>query len=409
MSMLAVDKLGIAFGGVTALDEVSFAVEPGDIFAVIGPNGAGKTTLFNVVSGLYAARAGPRGARRRGRHWPRAAPAGAPRPVAHVPEPADVLPHDGGRERHGRAPPAREPQRAGAFLHAAVGARRRTATTRRAGRGAACRWSASPDAADRPAASLPYGALKRLEIARALATEPKVLLLDEPAAGCNPVETEEIDAVIRKIAAAGVAVVLVEHDMRLVMKISRRIHVLNQGRTLTEGDAATVRADPAVIAAYLGTKAAAEARACSRIDNLASGYGRIEVLHGVSLEVEAGEIVALVGSNGAGKTTLLRAISGVQPVRSGTIRLGGEAIERARGAPPRRARHRPGAGGPPGVRAAVGGGQPAARRVRAPRSATSRPISTTSTRRSRRLPRSATSAPARCRAASSRCWRSAAP
>ena len=94
------------------------------------------------------------------------------------------------------------------------------------------------DVAEQPAGNLPYGALKRLEIARALATEPKVLLLDEPAAGCNPVETEEIDAVIKTIAAQGVTVVLVEHDMRLVMRISNRIHVLDQGRTLAEGKAA---------------------------------------------------------------------------------------------------------------------------------------------------------------------------
>jgi branched-chain amino acid transport system ATP-binding protein len=107
--------------------------------------------------------------------------------------------------------------------------------------------------ADQIAGSLPYGALKRLEIARALATEPKVLLLDEPAAGCNAIETAEIDAVIRTIAARGVSVALVEHDMRLVMKISDRIHVLDGGRTLMSGTAAQVRADPAVITAYLGT------------------------------------------------------------------------------------------------------------------------------------------------------------
>jgi branched-chain amino acid transport system ATP-binding protein len=106
--------------------------------------------------------------------------------------------------------------------------------------------------ADIPAGSLPYGALKRLEIARALATVPKVLLLDEPAAGCNPAETEEVDAVIKKVAARGVAVILVEHDMRMVMSISSRIHVLDRGRTLAEGTAEAVRADPAVMAAYLG-------------------------------------------------------------------------------------------------------------------------------------------------------------
>ena len=107
--------------------------------------------------------------------------------------------------------------------------------------------------ADKPAGSLPYGALKRLEIARAIAAEPNILLLDEPAAGCNPIETEEIDELIKTISRRGVTVVLVEHDMRLVMKISDRIHVLDHGTTLAEGDAASVRANPAVIAAYLGS------------------------------------------------------------------------------------------------------------------------------------------------------------
>ena len=111
------------------------------------------------------------------------------------------------------------------------------------------------------ASSLPYGALKRLEIARALAAEPKVLLLDEPAAGCNAVETAEIDALIQSIAARGIAVVLVEHDMRLVMKISHRIHVLEGGRTLMSGTADEVRTSPAVIAAYLGTAGARDVNA----------------------------------------------------------------------------------------------------------------------------------------------------
>jgi branched-chain amino acid transport system ATP-binding protein len=105
---------------------------------------------------------------------------------------------------------------------------------------------------ERLAASLPYGALKRLEIARALASEPKLLLLDEPAAGCNPVETGEIEAIIRRLTADGITVMLVEHDMRLVMNVSDRVHVLANGRTLAEGTAAQVRADPAVIEAYLG-------------------------------------------------------------------------------------------------------------------------------------------------------------
>ena len=107
--------------------------------------------------------------------------------------------------------------------------------------------------------SLPYGALKRLEIARALASEPKLLLLDEPAAGCNARETQEIDDLINKVAASGVTVVLVEHDMRLVMGISDHILVIDYGKKLTEGTAAEVRKNPDVIAAYLGAGAAGAA------------------------------------------------------------------------------------------------------------------------------------------------------
>jgi branched-chain amino acid transport system ATP-binding protein len=112
-----------------------------------------------------------------------------------------------------------------------------------------------------PASSLPYGALKRLEIARALAAEPRVLLLDEPAAGCNPVETAEIDRLIAAIADRGTTVVLVEHDMKLVMRISHRILVLNHGRMLAEGRPAEVRVNLEVIAAYLGRHGAEAASA----------------------------------------------------------------------------------------------------------------------------------------------------
>jgi branched-chain amino acid transport system ATP-binding protein len=115
------------------------------------------------------------------------------------------------------------------------------------------------DKADMQAGALPYGALKRLEIARAMATNPRVLMLDEPAAGCNPVETEEIDHLIAGVAARGVAVVLIEHDMKLVMRISRRVVVLNQGRMLAEGTPDEVRSNPEVVAAYLGTHGAREA------------------------------------------------------------------------------------------------------------------------------------------------------
>jgi branched-chain amino acid transport system ATP-binding protein len=112
---------------------------------------------------------------------------------------------------------------------------------------------------NRPAAVLPYGAMKKLEIARALATEPRLILLDEPAAGCNPAETVEVEKLIRKIASSGVTVVLVEHDMKLVMRISDKIHVLDGGKTICEGTAAEVQRNERVIAAYLGDHGKREA------------------------------------------------------------------------------------------------------------------------------------------------------
>ncbi len=250
MRALAVEEIGIEFGGVTALDGVSFWVEPAEIFAVIGPNGAGKTTLFNIVSGLYVPKRGrvrlqgedvtglePHLLARRGlsrtfqnlQVFFRMSAVENVMVGRHLHEKRGILPHLLSLPsvlRQNRATRDKSEE-----LLALVGL---------------------DGLAGQMAGALPYGALKRLEIARSLATEPKVLLLDEPAAGCNAVETEEIDRVIKKIAAQGIAVVLVEHDMRLVMKISDRIYVLEGGRELATGNAADVRANPAVIAAYLG-------------------------------------------------------------------------------------------------------------------------------------------------------------
>jgi branched-chain amino acid transport system ATP-binding protein len=257
MSVLRAESIGIEFGGVTALDGVSFAVAAGEILAVIGPNGAGKTTLFNVVSGLYRPR--------RGRVWIGDAEAtGEPphrlaqRGLSRTFQNLQVFFRMSAAENVMVGRHLHESRNVLAHLLSLPAVRRQDRATR-AKAEALLATVGLADYAERIASAMPYGALKRLEIARALATEPKVLLLDEPAAGCNAVETEEIDAVIQKIAAGGVAVVLVEHDMRLVMKISNRIHVLDQGRTLAEGRAAEVRANPAVIAAYLGTGAAAKA------------------------------------------------------------------------------------------------------------------------------------------------------
>jgi branched-chain amino acid transport system ATP-binding protein len=256
VTILAARHLGIAFGGVRAVDDVSLDVAPSAVFSIIGPNGAGKTTLFNVFSGLYQPQHGTvqlAGDDVTGLAPHRLAGCGLSRTFQNlqiffrmtVLENVMV-----GRHRHERTTIVSE------LLHLpSVG--RQNRATREAAHAMLERVGLAADA-DRVAGALPYGALKRLEIARALASEPKVLLLDEPAAGCNPVETKEIERLIRSIAREGVTVVLVEHDMRLVMNISDRVHVLNGGRTLAEGTPAEVRANPEVIAAYLGSHAAQE-------------------------------------------------------------------------------------------------------------------------------------------------------
>ena len=253
MSALAVEDVAIAFGGVTAVAGVSLAVQPREIFAIIGPNGAGKTTLFNIIAGHYRPSRGRvtlLGDEVTGLAPHLLAKCGLSRTFQNLQIFFRMTAAENvmvGRHLHERRALL-------AHLFALPSVLRQNRATREKAEELLAFVGLSA-LADQPAGTLPYGALKRLEIARALATEPKVLLLDEPAAGCNAVETQEIDAVIQKVAAFGVAVVLVEHDMKLVMRISSRIHVLDQGHTLAEGTAAQVRANPEVVKIYLGAHA----------------------------------------------------------------------------------------------------------------------------------------------------------
>jgi len=257
MTILATERLSIAFGGVRAVDEVNLEIEAGEVFSIIGPNGAGKTTLFNLISGVYAPDDGQvrlAGEDVTGLTSDRLARRGLSRTFQNLQVFFRMTAIENvmvGCHRHEHSGIIAE------LLHLPAIVRQNDASARKAR--AMLATVGLEQEADRPAGALPYGALKRLEIARALATEPRVLLLDEPAAGCNPVETRELEAVIRSIAATGVTVVLVEHDMRLVMNISDRIHVLADGKTLVEGTAAKVRSNPAVIEAYLGIHGSQEA------------------------------------------------------------------------------------------------------------------------------------------------------
>jgi branched-chain amino acid transport system ATP-binding protein len=251
--LLRAENLTKRFGGVLALQGVGLRIAPGAVHSIIGPNGAGKTTLLNLLSGVYEADEGKVLFETRdlsGKRTHHFAAAGIARTFQNLQIFMNMS--------------ALENVMAGAWLHETCGLAAaalrlpRLARAEREARGAArallefvglARW------ADAAADALPYGALKRLEIARALAARPKLLLLDEPAAGLNPTETRDIDELIRRIGARGITVVLVEHNMKLVMEVSQHIVVLDQGRKLAEGDARAVRADPRVIEAYLGCSA----------------------------------------------------------------------------------------------------------------------------------------------------------
>ena len=341
MALLEIKDLCINFGGVKAVQNVSFSIEPGIVYAVIGPNGAGKTTLFNLITGVYTPSSGSillDGEAIEGKAPNELARRGVARTFQNLQICMNMSALEnvmlGAHLRLDRNP-----------LKAALrwpSITRRDAELR-AESAELMRFVGLEAYIEARADSMPYGALKRLEIARALALKPRILFLDEPAAGLNTKETLDVDALVRKVADSGVTVVLVEHDMKMVMNLSDRILVLDYGKKLAEGTGDEVRRNPDVIAAYLGIQAPQEDSAPAlslpqtkpadvllRVSGMESCYGRIKALKGINLEVRRGETVALVGANGAGKTTFLRTLSGVQPMSAGSIHFEGEDISAVR-------------------------------------------------------------------------------
>ncbi|MBP5946966.1 MULTISPECIES: branched-chain amino acid ABC transporter ATP-binding protein/permease [unclassified Pseudomonas] len=326
-SGLRVTDIGIRFGGVQAAQHVSLHAPAASITSIIGPNGAGKTTVLNMISGFYAPDSGQielQAALAGLPAW-KTARAGIARTYQTTQLFGDMSVLDNllvAMQKGRLGSPFRlcsaEQRDLALDLLALVGYR---------------------GAVNIAAEDLPHVDRRLVEIARALATAPAVLLLDEPAAGLSRRDTDELAVLLRKLADFGLTIILVEHDMALVMSVSERLLVLDAGKPIAFGTPAEIRQNKQVIAAYLGgTDYQATPReqtwngsrdARLYVKDLVIDYGAAPVVNKVNLVVNPGEMVAILGANGAGKSSILQCLAGLHRAASGSILLDDENIEMA--------------------------------------------------------------------------------
>ena len=338
MALFEARGLTISFGGHNAVNEVDLDVERGCITGLIGPNGAGKTTIFNAITGLEDASRGTLNLD--GRDITHETPRQRARlGIARTFQQLEVF---GSLSTRDNVLAAAEIRRRWAHDLQSNPNRDTEMILDRVGLRAV---------ADERADALPTGLARLCELARALATRPRLLLLDEPASGLSDHETETLAELLRSLVAEGMAVLLVEHDVGLVMSLCASVHVIDYGALVSVGTPAEIRRNQAVLNAYLGhgstttkqTSAPTPVPALrpreqpspeDEVDplpvlefrSITAAYGRIEVLHGIDLVLPRGKVVALLGPNGSGKSTTLKVASGQMKPSGGCIHLGGRHV-----------------------------------------------------------------------------------
>ncbi|ADP83541.1 ATP-binding cassette domain-containing protein [Pseudofrankia inefficax] len=345
----------VRFGGLVAVDKANLAVPAGTIVGLVGPNGAGKSTLFGVLSGLIRPANGKvllEGEDITGTTAQSRAASGIARTFQHTELFDSLTVRDhlvlAYRAKH-------EKSRVWTDLFT-IGSLRPASKTERETVDELIEQLGLVPVRNRPALGLPLGTARMLELGRALATSPRVLLLDEPSSGLDPNETAQMEEVLRRVVdERGISALLVEHDVELVMRLSSAVYVLEFGKMIASGPPEQVRNDPAVRAAYLGEEVSSEATASVAaeasefggltkaapagpvapattggplltVENLSLHYGDALALNGISFTLAAGKALAVLGANGAGKSSLARAVSGLVPTSGGKILLGGEDV-----------------------------------------------------------------------------------